>query len=111
MSPRARAPHGHRSPSLPLGRRHQRVAGEGSVVASLISTFSLHSVQVSVTSSRGRDESGRTRQHASPIRHAQLRPGNGDDNLYRAFCTIVGGVISPLLSNVYLDKLDTFVEQ
>src|SRR5437899_3667909 len=26
------------------------------------------------------------------------------------FCNIVGGVCSPILSNIYLDKLDTFVE-
>jgi Type II intron maturase/Reverse transcriptase (RNA-dependent DNA polymerase) len=27
------------------------------------------------------------------------------------FCNIVGGVVSPILSNVYLDRLDKFVEQ
>src|SRR5437763_16744092 len=26
-------------------------------------------------------------------------------------CTIVGGVVSPLLANIYLDKLDKYVEQ
>src|SRR6266699_1467803 len=26
-------------------------------------------------------------------------------------CNIVGGVVSPILSNIYLDKFDTYVEQ
>ena len=30
--------------------------------------------------------------------------------LYHFFCNIVGGVVSPILSNILLDKLDTFVE-
>ena len=30
--------------------------------------------------------------------------------LYHLFCHIVGGVCSPILSNIYLDKLDKFVE-
>jgi hypothetical protein len=30
--------------------------------------------------------------------------------LYHLFCNIVGGVLSPVLANIYLDKLDTFVE-
>ena len=28
-----------------------------------------------------------------------------------AVCNVVGGVISPLLANIYLDRLDRFVEQ
>src|SRR5712691_11487694 len=30
--------------------------------------------------------------------------------LYHLFCNIVGGVVSPVLANIYLDKLDKYVE-
>src|SRR3954466_15703090 len=40
-------------------------------------------------------------------------PRSGDDRVgdQRRFCNIVGGVISPLLANIYMDRLDKFVEQ
>ena len=31
--------------------------------------------------------------------------------LYHLFCNIVGGVVSPMLANILLDKLDKFVEK
>jgi hypothetical protein len=31
--------------------------------------------------------------------------------LYHLFGNIVGGIVSPILSNIYLDKFDTYVEQ
>lgn len=40
---------------------------------------------------------------------AQLGPQDGYRELYRLFCTIVGGVQSPTLFNVYLDCLDKFI--
>jgi Type II intron maturase/Reverse transcriptase (RNA-dependent DNA polymerase) len=44
-----------------------------------------------------------------PILRPQLNPRYGYYKLERPFCTIVGGVISPILANIYLDRLDQYV--
>src|SRR4051794_8673472 len=41
-----------------------------------------------------------------PILRSEPRPGNDRVGNQGRFCNIVGGVISPLLSNIYLDPLD-----
>ena len=40
-------------------------------------------------------------------------PRSGDDRVgdQRGFCNVVGGVVSPLFANIYLDRLDRYVEQ
>ena len=49
---------------------------------------------------------------ALSIHRPKLFPGYGCLQCYRGFCYIVGGVISPLLANVYLHYvLDAWFEQ
>ena len=43
---------------------------------------------------------------ALPIHRPEALPGDGCLNSYIPVCQIVGGALSPLLSNVYLDPLD-----
>ena len=45
------------------------------------------------------------------IGRTQSFAGDPYREVYHAFCYFVGGVISPLLTNIYLDKLDQFVEE
>jgi hypothetical protein len=42
-----------------------------------------------------------------------FEPRSGDDRVgdQGRFCNVVGDATSPLLANVYLDRLDRFVEQ
>jgi hypothetical protein len=42
------------------------------------------------------------------IARTQLLARDGDGELQHSFCQIVGGVISPILANLYLDRLDRF---
>src|SRR5215813_1236888 len=44
------------------------------------------------------------------IAGAQLCPWNARRKLYQQVGNFVGSVMSPVLSNIYLDKLDKFVE-
>src|SRR3954454_2478245 len=39
-------------------------------------------------------------------------PRSGDDRVgdQRRFCNVVGGVTSPILANIFLDRLDKFIE-
>jgi len=47
-----------------------------------------------------------------PVTIARSKPFARDAGreLYHQFCNIVGGVISPLLANIFLNRLDKFVE-
>src|SRR5262249_33096076 len=45
-----------------------------------------------------------------PVRRSEPRSGNDRVGNQGRFRNIVGGVISPLLANIYLDRLDKFVE-
>jgi hypothetical protein len=56
---------------------------------------------------------GQQRRAAEPVAVArpQAFPWNGDGDLQQPVCHFVGGVVSPILANIYLDKLDRFVEQ
>jgi hypothetical protein len=46
-----------------------------------------------------------------PILRTEPRPGNHRVGDQGRFCNIVGGVASPLLANIYIDRLDRFVEE
>jgi RNA-directed DNA polymerase len=48
---------------------------------------------------------------ALPIGRAQLFARETDQEFYTTFCNIVGGVLSPLLSNLMLDDLDKELER
>src|SRR5581483_10480379 len=37
-----------------------------------------------------------------PVSRSELRPGNGRVRNQRRFCNIVGGVVSPLLANLFM---------
>src|SRR5208337_1794616 len=45
-----------------------------------------------------------------PILRSEPRSRNDRVRDQGGFCNIVGGVASPILSNIYLDRLDQFVE-
>src|SRR5947208_14415451 len=46
-----------------------------------------------------------------PVLRPEPRSGNDRIGNQREFCNIVGGVASPLFANIYLDRLDRYVEQ
>src|SRR5262245_27876556 len=46
-----------------------------------------------------------------PVRRPEPRSGKDRVGNQGRFGNIVGGVVSPILSNIYLDRLDQFVEQ
>src|SRR5215831_4580620 len=59
----------------------------------------------------GRHTLQRCPQKPVPIARAQLGSWHTGRELYKKVCNFVGGVVSPVLSNIYLDKLDKFVER
>jgi Reverse transcriptase (RNA-dependent DNA polymerase)/Transposase IS200 like len=58
----------------------------------------------------GRHTLERCPQKPVPIPGSQLCSWNTRRELYRQVSNFVGSVVSPVLSNIYLDKLDKFVE-
>jgi hypothetical protein len=51
----------------------------------------------------------RCAQKPSPIAGAKLFTRDARRELYDIFGNIVGSVVSPLLSNIYLDRLDQYI--
>ena len=45
-----------------------------------------------------------------PKKSTQTLSADADTPVYMTFCNIVGGVMSPLLANIYLDPLDKELE-
>src|SRR3954454_17840307 len=52
----------------------------------------------------------RRAQEAVAVLGSQTIPWDRHRQIKGKVCTVVGGVLSPVLSNVYLDRLDLFVE-